>query len=72
MAGGAQNAVAESVARLVASTSGCQLFGDERDRIMEKFNQLQAVFGMGKGHYAHGALPVEYGPEGFYCGFKVE
>lgn len=46
------------------------LFGDERDSIIAKLNQLQALWGQGKAYYAN-APPIPFGPENPFSRFKV-
>lgn len=47
------------------------LYGDERDMIIAKWNQLQASWGTGKGYFSPNAPPVEFTPENPFCCFKV-
>ncbi|KAF2357622.1 Nucleoporin Nup54 alpha-helical domain [Trinorchestia longiramus] len=46
-------------------------FSDERDEVLKKWNQLQAVWGFGKGFYAPGLPPVEFSPDNEFCRFKA-
>ncbi|XP_018025604.1 nuclear pore complex protein Nup54 [Hyalella azteca] len=46
-------------------------FSDERDDVLKKWNQLQAVWGCGKGFYAPGLPPVEFTPDNEFCHFKA-
>ena len=46
-----------------------QIYGDERDSIIAKWNQLQAYWGTGKGYSKNGE--VELKPDNPYCRFKV-
>ena len=47
------------------------LFGDERDAIIAKLNQLQALWGQGKAYYAPNAQPIPFSPESPFSRFKV-
>ncbi|RDD39634.1 Nuclear pore complex protein Nup54 [Trichoplax sp. H2] len=55
---------------LVASCT-CNIFGDERDLTLAKFNQLQAIWGLGKGFYNRHAPPIEYQRSNPLCIFKT-
>ncbi|XP_065583346.1 nuclear pore complex protein Nup54-like [Artemia franciscana] len=48
----------------------CNIYGDERDAILSKWNALQACWGTGKGYYTNTAVPVEFKPDGHFCRFK--
>ncbi|GAB6019491.1 Nuclear pore complex protein Nup54 [Chamberlinius hualienensis] len=61
----------QSMANLMASLFCPVLYGDERDAIIAKFNQLQAFWGTGNGFYANGAPPISFTPENVYCKFKA-
>lgn len=47
-----------------------QIYGDERDAIIAKWNQLQAAWGTGKGIY-NPRGSVEFTPDNPYCRFKA-
>ncbi|XP_018409077.1 PREDICTED: nucleoporin p54 isoform X2 [Nanorana parkeri] len=47
------------------------LLGDERDAIMAKWNQLQALWGTGKGYFNNNIPPVEFTQENPFCRFKA-
>lgn len=47
------------------------LLGDERDAILAKWNQLQALWGTGKGYFNSNIPPVEFTQENHFCRFKV-
>ncbi|XP_072261605.1 nucleoporin p54 isoform X2 [Pyxicephalus adspersus] len=47
------------------------LLGDERDAIMAKWNQLQALWGTGKGYFNNNIPPVEFTQENLFCRFKA-
>lgn len=53
------------------SVFNCNIFGDERDQILAKWNLLQALWGVGKGYYSLTAPPVEYTPQNPLCRFKA-
>ncbi|XP_049942523.1 probable nucleoporin Nup54 [Schistocerca serialis cubense] len=57
----------EAIARAVYFV---QIFGDERDQVLAKFNMLQALWGCGKGYYLPGQPPVEFTPANPLCRFK--
>ena len=46
------------------------IYGDERDAIIAKWNQLQAFWGTGKG-YINQSSSVPFTPENPFCRFKV-
>uniref|UniRef100_A0A7I4YK04 Nup54 domain-containing protein n=1 Tax=Haemonchus contortus TaxID=6289 RepID=A0A7I4YK04_HAECO len=45
---------------LVRSLTKVELFGDERDEMIAKLNQLAAALGVGVGYYKDGQQPVHY------------
>jgi len=47
------------------------LFGDERDSVLAKLNQLQALWGVGKAYYAPNAQPITFLPENPFCRFMA-
>uniref|UniRef100_A0A0N5C406 Nup54 domain-containing protein n=1 Tax=Strongyloides papillosus TaxID=174720 RepID=A0A0N5C406_STREA len=55
---------------LAKSVSGPELYGDKRDEIVSKLNQLSAASGVGKGYYKHDAPQVDYNPEGLFYRLK--
>uniref|UniRef100_A0A6A7G474 Nucleoporin p54 isoform X1 n=3 Tax=Hirondellea gigas TaxID=1518452 RepID=A0A6A7G474_9CRUS len=46
-------------------------FNDERDEVLKKWNQLQAVWGSGKGYFAPGVPAVDFTPDNEFCRFKA-
>ena len=56
---------------LVAAILNPRMFGDERDNILAKWNQLQASWGIGKGWHSPNAPPVEFKPDNPFCRFKA-
>ncbi|XP_020616032.1 nuclear pore complex protein Nup54-like [Orbicella faveolata] len=55
---------------LTAALSQPQIYGDERDGIIAKLNQLQAYWGTGKGFYNQQGA-VDFTPQNPFCRFKV-
>ncbi|XP_075226306.1 nuclear pore complex protein Nup54 [Lycorma delicatula] len=53
------------------SVYNCNVFGDERDQVLAKWNLLQALWGTGKGYYSQSVPPVEYTPQNVLCRFKA-
>ena len=47
------------------------VFGDERDAIMTKWNQIQAFWGVGRGFYRKDGTHVTFNPQNHFCRFKV-
>ncbi|XP_031630234.1 probable nucleoporin Nup54 [Contarinia nasturtii] len=47
------------------------IFGDERDIVIAKWNYLQAMWGNGRAFYAKNLPPVEITPQNFLCRFKA-
>jgi len=69
-AGQTQLSAEEHKLALVAmAVSLPQIYGDERDSIIAKWNQLQAYWGTGKGYSKNGE--VELKPDNPYCRFKA-
>lgn len=58
------------LAQLTAALSRPQIYGDERDGIIAKLNQLQACWGTGKGFYNQQGM-VDFSPQNPFCRFKV-
>ncbi|XP_046399806.1 probable nucleoporin Nup54 isoform X2 [Ischnura elegans] len=54
-----------------ASINSVNVYGDERDRIIERWNLLQAMWGSGKGYYSASAPPVVFNPDNPLCRFKT-
>ncbi|CAD5114281.1 DgyrCDS3424 [Dimorphilus gyrociliatus] len=49
-----------------------QIFNDERDELIAKWNQMQAFFGTGKAFYGPGgANNIDFGPDNPWCRFKA-
>ena len=47
------------------------IFGDERDTLVSKWNQIQAFFGSGKGYFNQQGDGVDFDPSNPFCRFKV-
>ena len=47
------------------------IFGDERDSILAKFNQIQSLWGAGKGYYTGSQQPITFTMDNPFCRFKV-
>ena len=58
------------LANMAMAVSLPQIYGDERDTIMAKWNQLQAYWGTGKGFFSQNAA-VAFKPDNPFCRFKV-
>ncbi|BFZ15315.1 hypothetical protein BsWGS_18354 [Bradybaena similaris] len=59
-----------NLANVALAVSLPQIYGDERDAIIAKWNQLQAYWGTGKGFYSTNGV-VEFKPENHFCRFKA-
>lgn len=49
----------------------CQLFNDERDNTIARWNLIQALWGTGKAYYSACAPPIELNQENPLCRFKA-
>ena len=49
----------------------CQLFNDERDNTIARWNLIQALWGTGKAYYSNNAPPIELNQENPLCRFKA-
>ncbi len=67
----AQQAAAGDLANTAAAVSLPLIFGDERDALIAKWNQLQAFWGTGKGFYNQQGQAVEFKNDNPFCRFKV-
>ncbi|XP_068089393.1 nucleoporin p54 [Hyperolius riggenbachi] len=54
-----------------SALSAPTLLGDERDALLAKWNQLQALWGTGKGYFSNNIPPVEFTQENPFCRFKA-
>ncbi|XP_033111214.1 nuclear pore complex protein Nup54-like isoform X2 [Anneissia japonica] len=59
-----------SLLNIATALSMPVIFGDERDVILAKWNQLQASWGTGKGCYSQSGV-VDFKPENPFCRFKT-
>ncbi|XP_050305929.1 nucleoporin p54 isoform X2 [Anthonomus grandis grandis] len=57
--------------QIIASVYAINIFNDERDDILKKWNMLQACWGTGKGFYNSQLPPVEYTPQNPFYRFKA-
>ncbi|XP_076253701.1 nuclear pore complex protein Nup54 [Rhynchophorus ferrugineus] len=57
--------------QVIASVYAINVFNDERDDILKKWNMLQACWGTGKGYYQTNQPAVEYGPQNPFYRFKA-
>ncbi|XP_071951440.1 nucleoporin p54-like [Antedon mediterranea] len=64
--GGVQN----ELFQIASALSMPAIFGDERDVILAKWNQIQAFWGTGKGYYSQNGV-VPFKPENPFCRFKT-
>lgn len=60
-----------TVGNIAMAISLPSVYGDERDVILAKWNQLQAFWGTGKGYFNNNSPPVEFTPENPFCRFKA-
>ncbi|KAK6632980.1 hypothetical protein RUM43_012723 [Polyplax serrata] len=65
-----QNAIDPNQA-LYNAVFNCQVFGDERDRTLSRWNLVQALWGTGKGFYSQQYPPVEFTMKNPLCRFKA-
>ncbi|XP_011299780.1 nuclear pore complex protein Nup54 [Fopius arisanus] len=64
----ASNAISEALYNAVFN---CQLFNDERDNTIARWNLIQALWGTGKAYYSANAAPIELTQENPLCRFKA-
>ncbi|XP_015122055.1 nuclear pore complex protein Nup54 [Diachasma alloeum] len=62
------NAISEALYNAVFN---CQLFNDERDNTIARWNLIQALWGTGKAYYSANAIPIELTQENPLCRFKA-
>ena len=65
-----QNAAAQ-LTNMATAVSLPLIFGDERDALIAKWNQLQAYWGTGKGFYNQQGQSVDFKLDNPFCRFKV-
>ncbi|XP_015601812.1 nuclear pore complex protein Nup54 isoform X2 [Cephus cinctus] len=67
-----QQQVANSITEaLYNAVFNCQLFNDERDNTIARWNLIQALWGTGKAYYSATAAPIELTQENPLCRFKA-
>lgn len=59
-----------NLANLAMAVSLPQIYGDERDAIIARWNQLQAYWGTGKGFFSQQGA-VDFKPDNHFCRFKA-
>ncbi|XP_076233397.1 nuclear pore complex protein Nup54 isoform X2 [Calliopsis andreniformis] len=64
----ATNTISEALYNAVFN---CQLYNDERDNIIARWNLIQALWGTGKAYYSMNAPPIELNQENPLCRFKA-
>ncbi|XP_018334556.1 probable nucleoporin Nup54 [Agrilus planipennis] len=57
--------------QVLASIYAINVFGDERDNVLKKWNMLQACWGTGKGYYSQHQPPIEYDHSNQFYRFKA-
>ncbi|XP_046652113.1 nuclear pore complex protein Nup54-like [Daphnia pulicaria] len=60
-----------AVESVLSSVLYCNIYGDERDAILARWNLLQAAWGTGKGFYSGTASAIQYTAENSLCRFKA-
>ena len=60
-----------NAANVYSAVSAPTLFGDERDAIVAKWNQLQSFWGTGRGYFNHQGQYVDFTPDNPFSFFKV-
>ncbi|XP_028169191.1 probable nucleoporin Nup54 isoform X2 [Ostrinia furnacalis] len=56
---------------LIAAVFNCNVFGDERDQVLAKWNLLQAQWGTGQAYYSRNAPALELNEQNPLCRFKA-
>lgn len=65
------NTSASLAANMCTAVSMPLIFGDERDSVIAKWNQLQAFWGTGRGHYNSQGHFVDFTADNPFSFFKV-
>jgi len=65
------NTSAVLAANICSAVSVPLIFGDERDSVIAKWNQLQAFWGTGRGHFNSQGHFVDFTPDNPFSFFKV-
>jgi len=68
---GQPNPGSDPVETLYHAVLHCNLYNDERDSIIARWNMLQASWGQGKAYYSNQAQPITLTPENPFCRFKA-
>lgn len=59
------------VSVILSAISVPNIFDDDRDAILAKFNKMQAFLGVGQGYFNTTALPINFSMENPFCRFKA-
>ncbi|KRZ97043.1 Nuclear pore complex protein Nup54 [Trichinella sp. T8] len=62
--------VSDEIVKYILAINNPQIYGDERDLIIARFNQVLIFSGVGKGFYASNTPAVEFPPQNPFCQFK--
>ena len=57
---------------ILSAISVPNIFDDDRDTILAKFNKMQAFLGVGQGYFNKNAQPLNFSMENPFCRFKVK
>jgi nuclear pore complex protein Nup54 len=60
-----------SLACIAEAVSRPTLFGDERDAVIARWNQLEALWGTGRGYFSPHGQFVDFTPDNPFSLFKV-
>lgn len=66
-----QQADPNDLAVILSAISVPNIFDDDRDTILAKFNKMQAFLGVGQGYFNKSAQPINFIMENPFCRFKV-
>lgn len=66
-----QDAKAMELLATATSLSSPILFGDAKDQVIIKWNQLQAYWGTGRGFYRKDGACIMFNPQNYFCRFKA-
>jgi nuclear pore complex protein Nup54 len=56
---------------ILSAISVPNIFDDDRDAILAKFNKMQAFLGVGHGYFNKNVQPINFSMENPFCRFKV-
>ena len=62
---------AAGMANMATAVSLPLIFGDERDTVIARWNQIQAFWGSGKGFFNQQGQAVQFNSDNPFCRFKV-